>query len=238
MTTTLPMRAQLLSNLHAFCYCVSLNYEVCITFANKHRVILILIVFDLCVCVSQATRRSADQCVCAEKTPDTHRVQNWRGRCCDNSEWRVCDCPWKQRGCGSHTIHTTGRYNVQRRDNDKSTFCLKLRFVMYLYCWYILVQLKIQIVVSPNKHSYHQTVMMLNKVFCTVYRVYFYFEDTLSHQYRVVLLVLFISCIAPCFFVPAAQVLLWPSFWGGELQRGGVSKNSISSGAAHAQWVG
>lgn len=38
-----------------------------------------------------------------------------------------------------------------------------------------------------------------------------------------------------CLF--AAQVLLWPGFWGGELQWGGVSQNSISSGAAHAQWV-
>lgn len=41
---------------------------------------------------------------------------------------------------------------------------------------------------------------------------------------------------APC-LVSAAQVLLWPGFWRGELQWGSVSKNSISSGAAHAHWV-
>lgn len=38
--------------------------------------------------------------------------------------------------------------------------------------------------------------------------------------------------------VHTAQVLLWPGFWGRELKWGRISKNSVSSGAAHAQWVG
>lgn len=60
-----------------------------------------------------------------------------------------------------------------------------------------------------SDHLYHQTVKMLNRFYYAVLiSVDFSFKVTLSDHYGAVVLVLFISRLAPCSFVHAAQVLL------------------------------